>query len=46
MGDFVSNMERGIRGTIPEFANMLEEQMADGEIPKPRDVVQEVQDNM
>ncbi len=36
VGQFVRDMEKGIQGTIPEFANMLEEQQAMGEIPQPR----------
>jgi hypothetical protein len=39
-------MERGIKGAIPEFANMLEEQEAMGEIPKPREVADEVREDI
>jgi hypothetical protein len=46
IGRFVGNMERGIKGAIPEFANMLEEQEAMGEIPKPREVADEVREDI
>ena len=46
IGNFVGNMERGIKGAIPEFANMLEEQKAMGEIPNPREVSKQVQQEM
>ena len=46
VGQFVSDMEKGIQGTIPEFANMLEEQQAMGEIPNPREVTKDVQEQM
>lgn len=36
VGQYVNDMERGIRGAIPEFANMLEEQQVDGQIPDAR----------
>ena len=39
-------MERGIQSTIPEFANMLEEQKAMGEIPIPREVREQVEQQM
>ena len=40
---YVNDMERGIQSTIPEFANMLEEQKAMGEIPIPREVREQVE---
>ena len=46
VGQYVNDMERGIQGSIPEFANMLEEQKAMGEIPQPREVTKEVQQEM
>ena len=52
VGQYVNDMERGIKGAIPEFANMLDEQEAMGQIPSPtetREAVQEdiaLQDNM
>jgi len=46
MGQYVNDMESGIKGAIPEFANMLEEQQAEGEIPVPKDVVQQVREDM
>ena len=46
IGSFVGNMERGIKGAIPEFANMLEEQEALGEIPRPREVADEVREDI
>ena len=39
-------MEKGILGTIPEFANMLEQQQADGEIPNSAETVQQVREDM
>ena len=39
-------MERGIKGAIPEFANMLEEQQAAGEIPDPTQVRDDVREDM
>lgn len=38
MGQYVNDMEAGIKGSIPEFANMLDEQRAMGEIPIPSEV--------
>lgn len=46
IGQYVDNMQRGIVDTIPEFANILDEQMANGQIPDSRDVAKEVKDNM
>ena len=42
VGQYVSDMERGIKGAIPEFADMLDEQRMEGEIPNPNQVRQEV----
>lgn len=46
VGQYVNEMERGIKGAIPEFADMLEQQQADGEIPMPREVSNEVREDM
>lgn len=46
VGQYVNDMERGIKGAIPEFANILEEQKADGQIPNPRDVMASVQEQL
>lgn len=46
VGQYVNDMERGIRGAIPEFANMLEEQEVDGEIPQPSEVREDVQNQI
>ena len=46
VGQYVNDMERGIKGAIPEFANMLEEQEAMGEIPRPREVADEVREDI
>lgn len=43
VGQYVNDMERGIRGAIPEFANLLEEQQAEGEIPQSNEVRDDVQ---
>lgn len=43
VGQYVNKMESGIKGAIPEFANILQEQRADGEIPVPRDVAAQVE---
>ena len=43
VGQYVNDMERGIRGAIPEFANLLEEQQAEGEIPQSSEVRDDVQ---
>ena len=46
VGQYVNDMERGIKGAIPEFANVLEEQEADGQIPNPKDVTASVQEQL
>lgn len=46
VGQYVNDMERGIRGAIPEFADMLEEQQANGEIPQSNEVRDEVQEQI
>jgi hypothetical protein len=46
VGQYVNDMERGIQNTIPEFANMLEEQKDMGEIPIPREVRDQVEQQM
>lgn len=46
VGQYVNDMERGIKGAIPEFANVLEEQKADGQIPNPKDVMASVQEQL
>ena len=46
MGNFINDMERGIMGTIPEFANMLQEQQSDGQIPIPSEMVDQVKQNI
>jgi hypothetical protein len=46
VGQYVNDMERGIQSTIPEFANMLEEQKAMGEIPIPHEVREQVEQQM
>jgi hypothetical protein len=46
VGQYVNDMERGIQSTIPEFANMLEEQKSMGEIPIPREVREQVEQQM
>ena len=46
VGQYVNDMERGIKGAIPEFANILEEQKADGQIPNPKDVMANVQEQL
>lgn len=43
VGQYVNDMERGIKGAIPEFANLLEEQQANGEIPQASEVRDAVQ---
>ena len=43
VGQYVNDMERGITGAIPEFANMLEMQQMAGQIPNPTDVRKQVQ---
>ena len=46
VGQYVNDMERGIKGAIPEFANLLEEQQMEGEIPNSTDVREEVQNEI
>lgn len=46
VGQYVNDMERGIQNTIPEFANMLEEQKDMGEIPIPSEVREQVEQQM
>lgn len=46
VGQYVNDMERGIKGAIPEFANLLEQQEANGEIPNSTEVRDEVQDEI
>ncbi len=43
VGQYVNDMERGITAAIPEFANMLEMQQANGQIPDPTEARDEVQ---
>jgi hypothetical protein len=43
VGQYVKDMENGIKGAIPEFANMLEMQQADGQIPIPSEVRDQVE---
>ena len=46
VGNYVRDMEGGIKQAIPEFANMLEEQQAAGQIPNPTDTAEEVRQDM
>lgn len=46
VGRYVNDMEAGIKGAIPEFANMLDMQMASGEIPSVEGTAKEVKENM
>lgn len=46
VGQYVNDMERGIKGAIPEFANMLEEQQADGQIPDSTETREAVQQDI
>lgn len=46
VGQYVNDMERGIKGAIPEFANLLEEQQAKGEIPNATEVRDDVRDDI
>ena len=46
VGQYVNDMERGIKGAIPEFANLLEEQQAEGEIPNATEVRDDVRDDI
>ena len=43
IGQYVNDMERGMTAAIPEFANMLEQQQAAGQIPNPTEVRKQVQ---
>lgn len=46
VGNYVRDMEGGIREAIPEFANMLQEQQAAGQIPNPTDTTEQVRQDM
>ena len=46
VGQYVNDMERGIKGAIPEFANILEEQQMEGEIPNSTDTREAVQEDI
>lgn len=47
LGGFVNDMNSLINENIPEFANILQEQLADNEIPQPKEVADEVrQENL
>ena len=46
VGQYVNDMERGIKGAIPEFANILEEQQIEGEIPNSTDTREAVQEDI
>ena len=46
VGNFVNDMEKGLAGAVPEFADILAEQKAEGEIPKPREVMDSVQETL
>lgn len=46
VGSYVNDMEKGIMGAIPEFANMLDEQQIEGEIPIPSEVTEQVRQEM
>ena len=46
VGRYVNDMEAGIKGAIPEFANMLDAQMANGEIPTAERTVEEVREDI
>jgi hypothetical protein len=46
VGQYVNDMERGIKGAIPEFANLLEEQQANGDIPQATEVRDAVQNEI
>lgn len=46
VGQYVNDMERGITAAIPEFANMLEMQQANGQIPIPNEVKAQVQEQI
>ena len=46
VGRFIGDMERGIMGSIPEFANILQEQQMEGQIPNPREMTDEVRSDI
>jgi hypothetical protein len=46
IGRFVGDMEKGIVGAIPEFANILQEQQMEGQIPNPREMTKEVRNDI
>ena len=46
IGQYVNDMERGIKGAIPEFANILEEQQMEGEIPNSTETREAVQQDI
>ena len=46
VGQYVGDMERGIQAAIPEFANMLEQQQSEGQIPNPSETVEQVREDM
>ena len=46
VGQYVNDMERGMTAAIPEFANILEMQQAQGQIPDPTEVREQVQQQM
>ena len=46
VGQYVGDMERGIQAAIPEFANMLEQQQSEGQIPSPSETVEQVREDM
>jgi len=46
VGQYVNDMERGMTAAIPEFANMLEMQRANGQIPIPNEVKEQVQEQI
>ena len=43
MNGFVSDMKSSMLGAVPEFANMLQQQQASGDIPNPEDVTRTLQ---
>ena len=47
LGGFVNDMNNMLQENIPEFANILQEELADNEIPQPKEVADEVrQENL
>lgn len=46
VGQYVNDFERGIKGAIPEFADILEQQKMEGEIPKPSEVKEDVSEDI